>query len=163
MLGSYPCPNSLLPRRRQISLSGRYFVSTVCPVTWCQTKFVSSVWKAFCLAIGASQFNFWFSSPVQRQGRVCQPQDGELPLLSGLVQPHHHYYRLLNSLRSNSPTTPCLPLPQVCPRFSASMVISLPYIPHRRETSLCIQSRPTSGGVTALGTKPTHPCLKPQW
>lgn len=32
-----PCPNSLLPRRRQISLSGRYFVSTVCPVTWCQT------------------------------------------------------------------------------------------------------------------------------
>ena len=69
---------------------------------------------------------------------------------------------LLNSLGLNTPTTPCLPLPQVCPCFSASMVISLPYFPHRREMSLCLQSRPTSGGVTALGTEPAHACLKPQ-
>ena len=57
----------------------------------------------------------------------------------------------LNSLGSNTPTTPCVPLSQVCPRFSASMVFSLPYFPHRRETSLCLQSRSTSSGVTALG------------
>lgn len=76
---------------------------------------------------GLCQFNFWFSSPVQRPGRACHPKDGQLPPLSGRIQPHYlGFSASLGQIRPQHPAYLCHRfVPISVPLWLSASLISL--------------------------------------